>query len=30
MFVIYGLLRKRRWVRPVGLFYAGAAATNML
>jgi len=29
VFVIYGLLRGRRWVRPLGLFYAGAAITNM-
>jgi hypothetical protein len=29
VFVIYGLLRKRQWVRPLGLFYAGAAVTNM-
>jgi hypothetical protein len=29
VFVIYGLLRKRLWVRPLGLFYAGAAVTNM-
>ena len=28
-FVIYGLVRERRWVRPLGLFYAGAAITNM-
>jgi hypothetical protein len=28
-FVIYGLLRKRPWVRTLGLFYAGAAVTNM-
>lgn len=28
-FVIYGLLRKRPWVRPLGFFYAGAAITNM-
>ncbi len=28
-FVIYGLLRRRSWVRPLGLFYAGAAVTNM-
>jgi hypothetical protein len=27
--VIFGLLRGRRWVRPLGLFYAGAAITNM-
>src|SRR5262249_50038178 len=27
--VIYGLLRRRPWVRPLGLFYAGAAVTNM-
>jgi hypothetical protein len=29
VFVIYGLLRRRSWVRPLGLFYAGAAITNM-
>ena len=29
VFVVYGLLRRRRWVRPLGLFYAGAAVTNM-
>jgi len=29
LFVIYGLVRLRPWVRPLGLFYAGAAATNM-
>ena len=28
-FVIYGLVRERRWVRSLGLFYAGAAITNM-
>jgi len=28
-FVLYGLLRQRAWVRPLGLFYAGAAVTNM-
>ena len=28
-FVSYGLLRRRRWVRPLGLFYSGAAITNM-
>jgi hypothetical protein len=29
VFVIYGLLRQRAWVRPLGLIYAGAAVTNM-
>lgn len=29
VFVVYGLLRKRRWVRTLGLLYAGAALTNM-
>ena len=29
VFVVYGLIRKRPWVRPLGLFYAGAAVTNM-
>ncbi len=29
VFVIYGLVRLRPWVRPLGLFYAGAAVTNM-
>jgi len=29
VFVIFGLLRRRPWVRPLGLFYAGAAVTNM-
>ena len=24
-----GLVRQRAWLRPLGLFYAGAAATNM-
>ena len=28
-FVIYGLIRQRRWLRTLGLFYAGAAVTNM-
>ena len=28
-FVIYGLLRRRAWVRPLALVYAGAAVTNM-
>jgi hypothetical protein len=28
-FVIYGLLRRRPWVRPLSLVYAGAAVTNM-
>lgn len=30
LFVMYGLVRLRGWVRPLGLFYAGAAITNML
>jgi hypothetical protein len=29
LFVIAGLIRLRRWLKPLGLFYAGAAATNM-
>ena len=29
IFVIAGLIRLRWWIRPLGLFYAGAAATNM-
>ncbi|MBK6512503.1 MAG: DUF2781 domain-containing protein [Haliea sp.] len=29
LFVIIGLVRQRAWLRPLGLFYAGAAATNM-
>lgn len=29
LFVIFGLLRPRPWLRPLGLFYAGAATTNM-
>src|SRR5262245_52068348 len=29
VFVIYGLLRERPWVRTLGLVYAGAAVTNM-
>lgn len=29
LFVIFGLVRQRAWLRPLGLFYAGAAATNM-
>ena len=28
-FVIYGLVRARPWIRPLSLFYAGAAVTNM-
>lgn len=28
-FVIYGLIAQRAWLRPLGLFYAGAAITNM-
>ncbi len=29
LIIIPGLVRLRPWVRPLGLFYAGAAATNM-
>lgn len=29
VFVILGLVRLRAWLKPLGLFYAGAAATNM-
>ena len=29
VFVVYGLLRRRAWVRTLGLLYAGAAVTNM-
>lgn len=29
LFVIVGLVRLRAWLRPLGLFYAGAATTNM-
>ena len=29
VFVIYGLVRRRSWVRPLGLIYSGAAVTNM-
>ncbi|MDG2273268.1 MAG: hypothetical protein P8L39_13280 [Halioglobus sp.] len=29
MFVIYGLIRLRPWVRPLGLLYAGAAVTYL-
>lgn len=29
LFVIAGLARLRPWLRPLGLFYAGAAVTNM-
>lgn len=29
VFVIVGLIRLRSWVRPLGLFYSGAAVTNM-
>jgi hypothetical protein len=28
-FVVYGLLRRRAWVRTPALVYAGAAVTNM-
>ncbi|MDZ7783577.1 MAG: emopamil-binding family protein [Halioglobus sp.] len=29
VFIIVGLVRLRPWVRPLGLFYSGAAVTNM-
>ena len=29
LFVIVGLVRLAPWLRPLGLFYAGAAVTNM-
>ncbi|CAA0098928.1 Uncharacterised protein [Halioglobus japonicus] len=29
VFVIVGLVRLRSWLKPLGIFYAGAAATNM-
>ncbi|MEZ5571514.1 MAG: hypothetical protein R3E64_05765 [Halioglobus sp.] len=29
LFVIIGLVRLRAWLRPLGLFYSGAATTNM-
>ena len=29
LFVIFGLVRLRGWLVPLGLFYAGAATTNM-
>jgi hypothetical protein len=29
LFIVYGLLRRRDWVRPLSLVYAGAAVTNM-
>lgn len=29
IFVVFGLVRQRRWLRTVGLVYAGAAVTNM-
>lgn len=29
LLILYGLLRERPWLRPLGLFYAGAAITNM-
>jgi len=29
LFVIFGLIRLRNWLKPLGLFYAGAAVTNM-
>lgn len=30
IFVVFGLVRQRRWLRTLGLVYAGAAVTNML
>lgn len=27
--ILYGLARERPWLKPLGLFYAGAAITNM-
>jgi len=29
VFILVGLFRLRAWLRPLGLFYAGAAITNM-
>jgi hypothetical protein len=29
LFVMFGLVRQRSWLRPLGLVYAGAATTNM-
>jgi hypothetical protein len=29
LFVMVGLVRLRSWLQPLGLFYAGAATTNM-
>ncbi len=29
LFVVFGLVAQRSWLRPVGLVYAGAAVTNM-
>lgn len=29
LFVIIGLIRQSAWLRPLGLFYGGAAVTNM-
>lgn len=29
VFIVVGLIRQRRWLRPLGLVYAGAATTNM-
>ncbi len=29
LFVMIGLVRLRPWLRPLGLFYSGAAVTNM-
>jgi len=30
IFVVFGLVRQRSWLRTIGLVYAGAAVTNML
>ncbi|MBW2289954.1 MAG: DUF2781 domain-containing protein [Deltaproteobacteria bacterium] len=29
LFIVAGLVRPRRWLKPLGLVYAGAATTNM-
>ena len=29
LFVMFGLVRQKRWLKPLGLFYSGAAITNM-
>jgi len=29
LFIMFGLVRLRAWVKPLGLVYAGAATTNM-